>query len=232
MPAVSTKRKSSARGIAVFFVGCLSWFAPSVGRAAGNTDDAHAAFASQVGPLLARYCHECHAGDAVEGDVNLASFGTPADMRKQIKVWQRAAEVINDGQMPPPDADQPTDAERDLLRQGLRAFLAAEAVRHAGDPGHVVLRRLNNAEYTWTIRDLTGVAALDPAREFPTDAGAGEGFTNTGQSLVMSPALVAKYLDAAKAVADHAVLLPDGFRFSVADSRAGWTEEAVGSFLS
>ena len=227
MPAVSTKRKSSARGIAVFFVGCLSWFAPSVGRAAGNTDDAHAAFASQVGPLLARYCHDCHAGDAVEGDVNLASFGTPADMRKQIKVWQRAAEVINDGQMPPPDADQPTDAERDLLRQGLRAFLAAEAVRHAGDPGHVVLRRLNNAEYTWTIRDLTGIAALDPAREFPTDAGAGEGFTNTGQSLVMSPALVAKYLDAAKAVADHAVLLPDGFRFSVADSRAGWTEEAV-----
>ena len=210
----------------VVAVGLLC-LAPCIGRAADKADDAHAAFAARVGPLVARYCHECHAGDAVEGDVNLASFGTPADMRKQIKVWQRVAEVVNDGQMPPPDAEQPTDAERDLLRQGLRAFLAAEAVAHAGDPGRVVLRRLNNAEYTWTIRDLTGVAALDPAKEFPADAGAGEGFTNTGQSLVMSPALVTKYLDAAKAVAGHAVLLPDGFRFSAADSRAGWTEEAV-----
>jgi hypothetical protein len=210
----------------VLAVGLLC-LASCIGRAADKAADAHAAFAARVGPLVARYCHECHAGDAVEGDVNLASFGTTADMRKQIKVWQRVAEVVNDGQMPPPDAEQPTDAERDLLRQGLRAFLAAEAVAHAGDPGRVVLRRLNNAEYTWTIRDLTGVAALDPAKEFPADAGAGEGFTNTGQSLVMSPALVTKYLDAAKAVAGHAVLLPDGFRFSAADSRPGWTEEAV-----
>jgi hypothetical protein len=206
---------------------CLLCVAPRAGVAADRAEQAHAAFASQVGPLVARYCHECHAGDAVEGDVDLASFGTAADMRKQIKVWQRVAEVIDDGQMPPPDAEQPTEAERESLRRGLRAFLAAEAVAHAGDPGRVVLRRLNNAEYTWTIRDLTGIASLDPAREFPVDAGAGEGFTNTGQSLVMSPALVTKYLDAAKAVAGHAVLLPDGFRFSATDSRAGWTEEAV-----
>ena len=31
---------------------------------------------------------------------------------------------------------------------------------------------------------------LDPAREFPADSAAGEGFTNTGNALVMSPALV------------------------------------------
>ena len=220
-------RHASLDRIAVGLAICLLCVASRAGRAADSAEQAHAAFASQVGPLVARYCHECHAGDAVEGDVDLASFGTAADMRNQIKVWQRVAEVVGDGQMPPPDARQPTEAERESLRQGLRAFLAAEAVAHAGDPGRVVLRRLNNAEYTWTIRDLTGVASLDPAREFPVDAGAGEGFTNTGQSLVMSPALVTKYLDAAKSVAGHAVLLPDGFRFSAADSRAGWTEEAV-----
>jgi hypothetical protein len=213
--------------IAVGLAICLLCVASRAGRAADGAEQAHATFAAQVGPLVARYCHECHAGDAVEGDVNLASFGTPADMRKQIKVWQRVAEVVNDGQMPPPDAEQPTEAERESLRQGLRAFLAAEAVAHAGDPGRVVLRRLNNAEYTWTIRDLTGVASLDPAREFPVDAGAGEGFTNTGQSLVMSPALVTKYLDAAKAVAGHAVLLPEGFRFSAGDSRRDFADEAL-----
>jgi len=76
--------------------------------------------------------------------------------------------------------------------------LAAEAAKQAGDPGRVVLRWLSNAEYTFTVCDLTGLATLDPAREFPVDAAAGEGFTNTGQALVMSPALVTKYLDAAK----------------------------------
>src|SRR5437870_13694870 len=101
------------------------------------------------------------------------------------------------------------------------------ALAHAGDPGPVVLRRLSNAEYTYTLRDLTGVDALDPAREFPVDGAAGEGFTNTGNALVMSPALVTKYLDAAKDVASHAVLLPDGFRFSPHSTRQDWTNERL-----
>ena len=71
-------------------------------------------------------------------------------------------------------------------------MLEAIALEHAGDPGPVVLRRLSNAEYTYTVRDLTGVESLDPAREFPVDGAAGEGFTNTGQALVISPSLIHK----------------------------------------
>jgi hypothetical protein len=98
---------------------------------------------------------------------------------------------------------------------------------NAGDPGPVVLRRLNNAEYTYTVRDLTGVAALDPAKEFPVDSASGEGFMNVGNSLVMSPSLITKYLDAAKDVASHAILLPDGIRFSPYTTRRDWTEELL-----
>src|SRR5206468_12445112 len=103
----------------------------------------------------------------------------------------------------------------------------AEAYANAGDPGPVVLRRLNNAEYTYTVRDLTGVD-LQPAREFPADGAAGEGFTNTGNALVMSSALFTKYLDAAKGIAAHAVLLPDGVRFSRGTTRRDWTDELLG----
>jgi hypothetical protein len=91
----------------------------------------------------------------------------------------------------------------------------------------VVLRRLSNAEYTYTIRDLTGVDSLTPAREFPGDSAAGEGFMNVGNALVMSPALVTKYLDAAKEIASHAMLLPDGIRFSPSTTRRDWTEELL-----
>jgi hypothetical protein len=97
----------------------------------------------------------------------------------------------------------------------------------AGDPGEVPLRRLSNAEYNATIRDLTGVD-LQPAREFPIDGAAGEGFTNAAEALTdISPTLLAKYLGAAHEIAEHAVLLPDGFRFAPGKTRRDWTDAAT-----
>ncbi len=178
-------------------------------------------------PVLTRYCLDCHSGDSVEGEVDLSFTADPASLGRHAKLVQRVAEMVTTAQMPPPEANQPTEEERRVLADWLREFLTAEARAHAGDPGRVVLRRLNNAEYTHTIRDLTGVDSFDPAREFPADGGAGEGFTNTGQSLVMSPSLATKYLDAAKGIAAHAVLLPDGLRFSAGSSRRDFADEAL-----
>ena len=117
-------------------------------------------------------------------------------------------------------------AERSAIRGWVRACLDAEAAANAGDPGAVVMRRLTNVEYDNSVRDLTGVD-LRPAREFPADAAAGEGFTNVGDALVMSPSMLDKYLAAAKGIAAHAVLLPDGFRFSEKTTRPDWSEEIL-----
>jgi hypothetical protein len=70
-----------------------------------------------------------------------------------------------------------------------------------------------NAEYNYTIRDLTGVD-IRPAQEFPVDPANEAGFDNSGESLAMSPALLRKYLDAARGVSEHVVLKPDGFVFA------------------
>jgi hypothetical protein len=72
---------------------------------------------------------------------------------------------------------------------------------------------LSNAEYDYTIRDLTGVD-IRPTKEFPVDPANQAGFDNSGESLAMSPALVKKYLDAARVVADHILFLPGGFSFA------------------
>ena len=190
--------------------------------------DAHAKdFEATTLPLLKRYCHECHSTEEQEGDLDLERFATLDHIRNAPRVWQRVAEMLDNGEMPPKEARQLADAERTRLRRWVRGYLATEARLRAGDPGRVVLRRLNNAEYAYTLRDLTGVESLEPAREFPVDGAAGEGFTNTGNALVMSPSLVTKYLDAAKEVASHAVLLPDGFRFSTGATPRDWTEETL-----
>ncbi len=184
-------------------------------------------YAAAVRPLLERYCVRCHSAERTEADIDLAAYPTAAEVRTGVRVWQKVDRMLDSRQMPPKKAKQPTDEERERLRNWVRELLRSEAEAHAGDPGRVVLRRLSNAQYTYTIRDLTGVDTLDPAREFPIDGAAGEGFTNTGDALVMSPSLVTKYLDAAKEVARHAVLLPDRISFSPYATRRDWTDAAV-----
>ena len=184
-------------------------------------------YKADIRPLVTTFCGDCHGPDLAEAEINLAAMMTLADVRKASQTWQKVAEMLSSGQMPPPEARQPSDEERGQLRQWVQRYLKEEARLRAGDPGPVVLRRLSNAQYTFVLRDLTGVDSLSPAREFPVDGAAGEGFTNTGNALVMSPALITKYLDAAKEVAGHAVLLPDGVRFSPSTTRRDWTEETL-----
>src|SRR5262249_46775971 len=73
--------------------------------------------------------------------------------------------------------------------------------------------RLSNAEFDYTIRDLTGVD-IRPTKEFPVDPANQAGFDNSGESLAMSPALLKKYLGAVRLVVDHVVLKPEGFVFA------------------
>ncbi len=186
-----------------------------------------AAYAGQIKPLLKEYCLGCHSTEKQKGDLDLERFGTLEAALREPKVWQQVVEQIENGEMPPAKKPQPSAAQRQELLTGAKSSLAEWARAHAGDPGPVVLRRLSNAEYAWTLRDLTGVPELNPGREFPVDGAAGEGFTNAGAALVMSPALVGKYLEAAKEVAAHAVLLPDGIAFSASTTRRDWTEERL-----
>ncbi|MEW4456011.1 DUF1592 domain-containing protein [Bremerella sp. JC817] len=186
-----------------------------------------ARYVEEVRPLLQKYCFDCHAGDTTEAEIDLGRFNTFEQLPQDQKTWIKTRRMLDEGQMPPKDSNQPSETEAVLLRTWVHNFLKEEAKATAGDPGPVVLRRLNNDEYNFTVRDLTGVASLDPTREFPVDGAAGEGFINTGAAQAMSPAMVSKYLDAAKEVASHAVLVPEGIEFSAGASRRDWSDERV-----
>jgi hypothetical protein len=215
---------AAVAGIAVAGLAVAVLAATGVGQPAPR--DLAGEYAAQARPLVKRYCLACHSTKAHKGDLDLERFTSFEAVRKDVHAWQQVAEQLELGEMPPEGRPQPTAAERKSLLGWVRAVLQAEALARAGDPGKAGLRRLNNAEYTNSVRDLTGVD-LQPAREFPPDGAAGEGFTNTAEALVMSPALVERYLMAARDVAAHAVLLPDGFRFSPAADRRDWVAEVL-----
>jgi hypothetical protein len=191
--------------------------------ASASADD----YAEKVLPILKDTCLNCHSTKKQKGDVDLEQFASVADIRRSPKVWEAVLEQVASGEMPPKKEKALSTAAKKTLLDWTRLTLEGIALANAGDPGPVVLRRLSNSEYTYAIQDLTRVPSLDPAREFPVDGSAGEGFTNVGAALVMSPGLLSKYLDAGKDVALHAMLLPDGIAFSDKMTKRDWTNEKI-----
>jgi hypothetical protein len=209
-------------------LGLLTLLVGGTGTAQKPAADAKAEYATAVQPLIRKYCLACHSAKVKKGSLDLERFASLDQVRKDLKPWQHLIEQLETEEMPPKEKPQPTAEERTQILAWARGFLDAEARARAGDPGYVPLRRLSNTEYDCTIRDLIGVD-LRPTREFPAAAAAGEGFTNAAEALSdVSPPLLTKYLNAAKDTAGHAVLLPDGFRFSPAKDRRDWTDESTG----
>lgn len=184
---------------------------------AGAADGATALdrqFGATVRPFLERYCLDCHGREKPEAELDLSPFTSVSAVVGGFSFWELVQERLEAGDMPPDKAKQhPSAAQRQEVIGWLHALRQHEAARNAGDPGPVLARRLSNAEYDHTIRDLTGVD-IRPTKEFPVDPANQAGFDNSGESLAMSPALVTKYLGAARQVASHLILKPDGLEFA------------------
>jgi hypothetical protein len=171
-------------------------------------------FNEVVRPFLKNQCLGCHGPEKRLGKLDLSVYSSLGAVVKDPQVWDVVRERLDAEEMPPEKAPrQPSPHERRAIIDWIAALHEHEARKNAGDPGVVLARRLSNAELDYTIRDLTGVD-IRPSREFPVDPANEAGFDNSGQSLTMSPALVKKYLAAARLVADHLVLKPDGFDFA------------------
>src|SRR5947207_1949814 len=170
-------------------------------------------FSGTIQPFLTSYCIGCHSGGSPAGQFDLAQYSTIAAVVRDYPRWNLVIEKLTAGQMPPKVAKQPPADARQEVIDWVQAVRLSEARKNAGDPGVVLGHRLSNAEYNYTIRDLTGVD-MRPAKEFPVDPANPAGFDNSGESLSMSPALMGKYLQAAREVANHMVLKLDGFGFA------------------
>ena len=171
-------------------------------------------YQSEVLPFLKQYCLDCHSELKPEGDLDLSSYATAERVVQDLARWEGVLEQLEEGRMPPARAKaQPAVESRNAIASWIKAAGKFESDRNAGDPGQVLARRLSNAEFDNTIRDLTGVD-IRPTRAFPVDPANGAGFDNSSESLAMSPALARKYLDAARGVAEHLVFKQDGLGFA------------------
>ena len=167
---------------------------------------AAAGFGHDVLPVVQKYCVSCHTGKNASAGIDLALAKDVNSVLKDRDSWDRVAQNVASGHMPPKGSPAPTGIQRDALVNWVQnTTTAADCMLK--DPGHVTLRRLNRAEYNNTVRDLCGVD-IRPADSFPNDD-VGYGFDNIGDVLSISPLLMEKYVAVAGKVAHAAFQSPD-----------------------
>ncbi|MCA9222286.1 MAG: DUF1592 domain-containing protein, partial [Planctomycetales bacterium] len=163
-------------------------------------------YRTDVAPFIQKYCAECHGAKSPKADVSLHSIRDAAGVMADKATWESVLEMVEFRAMPPEDKPQPSEEERARVVKWLEATLFHVDCTAGRDPGRVTIQRLNRNEYDNTIRDLFGLD-LKLSKNFPSDD-VGEGFDNIGDVLSLPPLLMEKYLDAAEAVAQAAILVP------------------------
>ncbi len=153
-------------------------------------------YQNQVEPLLKQYCYDCHGP---EGEASPRLNLLDPDLFNGVdgETWHDALNRINEGKMPPKDAEALPENKRKLVVDWLTKEIsrATEAKRSTG--GKVVFRRLTNYEYNNTLRDLLGIE-FDYAENLPPESKSVDGFLNNGQVLGISPLQLEYYLAAAR----------------------------------
>ena len=106
--------------MARFFLGRCLWLlaciacAPAALLAADGPDDTAsdqaaetAQFRADVEPLLVKYCRECHSGDEPKGELALVPLIERATIAADRETWEKVAQKLQAGEMPPEEQPQP-----------------------------------------------------------------------------------------------------------------------------
>ncbi|MCM8538211.1 MAG: DUF1592 domain-containing protein [Lentisphaeraceae bacterium] len=154
--------------------------------------------------LLDQHCFRCHKPKKKKGKVDLASFIAENSKLENLKLWKHALVQIEDKSMPPEGKKQPTEEERQQMASWLKQTLQESYGELPDDPGKTVVRRLNRREYENTLNDLLKIDSK-VSEDLPLDS-VGFGFDNIAGLLSVPPLLLEKYLRAARAAVDIAIL--------------------------
>ena len=154
------------------------------------------------GELVQKYCITCHNDRLKTGGLSLQSLD-PGDAPAHAEVWEKVMRKLRSGEMPPAAVRSRPDpqAAGELVRY-LETTIDQAAAAHP-NPGRAPAHRLNRAEYSNAIRDLLAVD-IRPGDWLPVDD-SGYGFDNIADVLSTSPALLERYMYAARKVSRLAV---------------------------
>lgn len=145
--------------------------------------------ANEIRSFFERHCVKCHGVDRQENELRLDTLASPS--AESAETWQRVAELVEAGDMPPSSETRP-DAEES---RRMLDWIGSE-LRRVTRPAATV-RRMNRVEYENTVHDLLGIDA--PLAALLPEDGEIQGFDNVAGGLEISSILMERYLEAADA---------------------------------
>ena len=169
-----------------------------------QTQPSGSAGSSRVGSaraILNRYCVTCH-------NTRLGTAGLQLDTMNVERVgdhaeaWEKVVRKLRTGAMPPFGRPRPDKATYAAVASTLETALDRVAAANL-DPGRTTAHRLNRREFANAVRDLLGLE-VDGSALLPPD-NADLGFDNMADILSVSPALLERYIFAARKISRLAV---------------------------
>lgn len=200
-------------------------------------------FETQIAPLLARNCLDCHDSASKKGQLDLSRKSTalaggesgtvivPGKAGESL-LWEQ----IKSGDMPPEGAPL-TNQEKTLLKHWIDngAVWSVDVIDpaiyvHDSRAGAAWLQRLTVSEYIETVRSAVGVdIALEARKLLPPDLRA-DGFSNTAYNLNVDLKHVEIYARLAEIIVERMDVMQFAGRFS--KSKKLSTDDTMRQFIA
>ena len=169
--------------------------APAASAAAASPLAAHAS-------LVEKTCITCHNTKTKTAGLSLQGLSL-TDVPAHGEIWEKVLHKVRSGEMPPVNVrNRPEPAAAAAFATYLERTLDQASAANP-NPGRAPVHRLNRAEYSNAIRDLLAVD-VRPGEWLPVDD-SGYGFDNIAAVLSTSPALLERYMTAARRVSRLAI---------------------------
>ncbi len=148
-----------------------------------------------------KHCLDCHDSATQEGGVDLETLSFTIATIEQAEHWQKVLNVLNSGEMPPEDSEQPDGSEKADFLDELAQTMVSARRSLADSGGRITMRRLNRREYQNTIEQLLGLKV--DVSSLPADGGSGT-FDTVGSSQFISSDQIEQYLKLGRNALDEA----------------------------
>ena len=156
---------------------------------------------ASVRPVLNRFCVGCHNERLRTAGLALDAMD-PARVGDHPAAWEKVVRKLRTGSMPPAGRRRPAAATYETVAATLENALDRAAAAFP-NPGRTTVHRLNRREYENAVRDLLALD-VDAGALLPAD-NADLGFDNMADILSVSPALLDRYIFAARRISRLAV---------------------------
>ncbi len=148
--------------------------------------------------FIKKHCFECHGDGADEGDFQIDNLSRDFSSAETAVAWRDALDLVQLGEMPPPEQDRPSASELKQFTEAIDKALRASSQKSAANGPR--LRRLSHTALDRAVYDLLG-SDLKLSEGLPADPEVA-GFDNLSATVVHSKEFIEVLQRNARSIAE------------------------------